>query len=198
MSAVKYTLLALLYDHPLHGYKLGKLLPLTLRTDFEVKASQIASTLNRLEAAGLVAHQINEAEAAPHRKVYQLTEKGIQELKAWYITPEERRYQLGDTFYHKFVFSLISAPVSPEQVLINQRRHLYQELHDVIDLRNKADEQNELPLILLLETVIGHLEADIRWIDMCEARLPELQQFRPPKPKPKPRGRPRKETLKED
>ena len=197
MSTVKYALLALLYDHPYHGYKLGQLLPLTLRTDFEVKASQIASTLNRLEAAGLVSHQIKEADAAPNRKVYQLTEKGTQELEVWYLTPEVRQYQLGDTFYQKFVFSLISAPVTPEQVLINQRRRLYQELHDVIELRNSADEQTELPLILLLETVIGHLEADIRWIDMCEARLPELQQYRPPKPEPKPRGRPRQETMKE-
>jgi len=188
--SVKHALMALLYQHPVHGYELGKLLPLTLRTDQEVKAGQIASTLNRLETVGWVEHQIEEADAAPDRKVFHLTEEGIQELEAWYLTPEVREYQLADVFYNKFVFSLLGAPVSPEQVLTVQRRRLYQELHDMIELRNAADEQTELPLVLLLETVVGHLEADIRWIEMCEARLPELKRFHPPQPEPQPRGRP--------
>ena len=194
--SVKHALMALLFQQATHGYKLGRMLPLTLGTEWVIQPGQIAGTLNRLEAAGLIEHEIQPADAAPDRKVYHLTEGGIQELERWYRTPKVRAYQLGDIFYSKFVFSLIDAPVPPEEVLIIQRRRLYQELHDVIELRNAANEETELPLILLLETAIMHLEADIRWIDMCEERLPELERFRPPKPQPLPRGRPHQKSSK--
>jgi DNA-binding PadR family transcriptional regulator len=133
-----------------------------------------------------------ESGDAPDRKVYRLTEAGLDELKAWYLTPEVREYRLGDAFYLKLVLSLINGPVQPEQVLVTQRRELYQQLHQVTEIRRKADPRSELPWILLLESATMHLEADLRWIEMCQARLPDLKQYTPPEPEPKPRGRPRK------
>jgi DNA-binding PadR family transcriptional regulator len=195
--SVKHALLALLFQRPMHGYELGKSLSLTLKTDWDVKPGQIASTLARLEEGGLVIYEIQEADGAPDRKVYQLTSEGERELTAWYLTPEIREYRLGDNFYLKLVFSLINAPVAAEQVLMMQRRRLYQELHDVMDLRASADTDTELPWLLMLETVVMHLEADIRWIEMCEARLPDLKRYRPPELQPQPRGRPRTERSKE-
>lgn len=195
---VKHTLLAMLFQRPMYGYELSKTLASTLRTDWDVKVGQIASTLARLEEAGLVESETQNTASAPDRRVYQLTEDGQRELAEWYLTPEIREYRLGDVFYIKFVFSLIAAPVSPEEVLTMQRRRLYQELHDVTELRQQTDPDTDLPLRLLLETVIMHLEADIRWINMCEARLPQLKQYRPSLPKPAPRGRPRRDNSLED
>jgi hypothetical protein len=87
----------------------------------------------------------------------------------------------------------MGGPVNPEQVLINQRRELYQQLHEATDLSRQADPRTQLPWLLLLESAIMHLEADLRWIEMCEARLSDLKNYTPPKPEPKPRGRPRQE-----
>src|SRR5215813_7426552 len=190
--SVKHTLLALLYQRPMHGYELGKQLTLTVNAEWDVKPGQIASTLTRLKEADLVDYEVQEAEDAPDRKVFRLTDNGIEELRAWYLTPEIRDYRLGDTFYIKLVLSLIGGPVEPEQVLVTQRRELYQELHQVTELRRKADLQRDLPWILLLESATMHLEADLRWIEMCQARLPDLKQYRPQQPEPKPRGRPRR------
>ena len=47
--SVKHTLLAMLYQHPMHGYELGKQLPLVLNAEWDVKPGQIASTLARLK-----------------------------------------------------------------------------------------------------------------------------------------------------
>jgi len=77
-------------------------------------------------------------------------------------------------------------------VLVAQRRELYQQLHQVTELRRRADPHTELPWVLLLESATMHLEADLRWIEMCQARLPDLKSYSPPRPEPKPRGRPRK------
>ncbi|HOG46229.1 MAG TPA: PadR family transcriptional regulator [Anaerolineae bacterium] len=189
--SVKHALLALLYQQPMHGYELGKQLALTFGNEWEVKPGQVASTLARLGEAGLAEWAPAEADGAPERKVYRLTAQGLAELRAWLLQPEVRDYHLGDAFYLKLVLSLVGGPVPPEQVLMAQRRELYQVLHRVTELRQHADVSTELPWVLLLDSATMHLEADLRWIEMCEARLPDLKRYRPPAPEPKPRGRPR-------
>ncbi len=190
--SVKHSLLALLYQQPMHGYELGKQLSLSVNAEWEVKPGQIANTLARLFDAGLVEFEMVETTDAPDRKVYTLTEAGLEELKQWYLTPEIREYKLGDPFYIKLVLSLVAAPVSAEQVLMVQRRELYQQLHQVTALRRTANPHTQLPWLMLLDSVIMHLEADLRWIEMCEARLPDLKHYTPPPIEPKPRGRPRR------
>src|SRR5260221_4787434 len=190
--SVKHSLLALLYQRPMHGYELGKQLNLAISADWDVKPGQIASTLTRLNESGLVDYEVVETSDAPDRKVYAITDAGIEELRTWYLTPEVVDYRLGDTFYIKLVLSLIHGPVTSEQELMRQRRELYQQLHEVTELRRKADSQTQLPWALLLDSAIMHLEADLRWIEMCEARLPDLKHYTPPKPEPKTRGRPRR------
>ena len=190
--SVKHALLALLYQRPMHGYELGKQLNVAVNADWDVKPGQIASTLTRLNESGLVDYEVVESSDAPDRKVYAITEKGIEELRVWYLTPEVREYRLGDTFYIKLVLSLIHGPVTSDQVLMVQRRELYQQLHEVTELRRKANLQTQLPWALLLDSAIMHLEADLRWIEMCEARLPDLKHYTPPKPEAKTRGRPRR------
>jgi DNA-binding PadR family transcriptional regulator len=177
--SVKHALLALLYKCPMHGYEPG----------------QIASTLIRLNEARLVDYEVEEIDDAPDRKVYFITEEGKQELQNWYLTPDIREYKLGDAFYVKLVLSLICGPVSPEQVLMAQRRELYQHLHEITEMRRQTPIHSQLPLLLLLESATMHLEADLRWIEMCEARLPELRNYAPPKPATKPRGRPRRNLV---
>jgi len=184
----------------MHGYELGKQLTLTVNAEWDVKPGQIANTLARLKEANLVDVEIVETNDAPDRKVYCITETGIEELRHWYLTPEVRDYRLGDTFYIKLVLSLIDGPISPEQVLMVQRRELYQQLHEATELRRAANLRTQLPWVLLLDSAIMHLEADLRWIEMCEARLPDLKHYTPPRPEPKARGRPKRQaghTLKE-
>jgi DNA-binding PadR family transcriptional regulator len=193
--SVKHTLLALLYHHPMHGYELGKQLHTVVNAEWDVKPGQIASTLARLKDAGLVDYEIEPTDDAPDRKVYYITEDGMRELESWFLSPEVRDYRLGDAFYIKFVLSLVGGPVSPEQVLMSQRRELYQQLHQITTMLRLADPKTQLPWVLLLESATMHLEADLRWIEMCEARLPELKNYSPPQPAPKTRGRPRRKAV---
>lgn len=178
----------------MHGYELGKQLTLSVNAEWDVKPGQIANTLARLKEANLVDVEVVETSDAPDRKVYCITEAGIEELRNWYLTPEVRDYRLGDTFYIKLVLSLIDGPISPEQVLMVQRRELYQQLHEATELRRAANPRAQLPWVLLLDSAIMHLEADLRWIEMCESRLPDLKHYTPPKPEPKVRGRPKRQA----
>jgi DNA-binding PadR family transcriptional regulator len=188
---IKFAILALLYQHEAHGYEISRQLSLTLKNDWDIKAGHIAVTLGRLEQAGLVDFRLEEADAAPDRKVYRLNEQGVQALRDWYLQAEIRDYRMGDSFYLKLIFSLTGAPVMPEEVLLNQRRRLYQELHQVMEMQAQTNPQSELPLLLLLETVVLHIEADIRWLETCSQRIADLKQYQPGTPSPQPRGRPR-------
>jgi len=179
----------------MHGYELGKQLNRVVSAEWDVKPGQIASTLARLNEANLVDYEVEETDDAPDRKVYFITEEGQRELESWYRSPEVRDYRLGDAFYIKLVLSLVGGPVSPEEVLMTQRRELYQQLHQATEMSQQADHQTQLPWILLLESAIMHLEADLRWIEMCEARLTDLKRYTPPAPVPKPRGRPRRKLV---
>lgn len=193
--SVKFAILALLYQQPMHGYEIGKQLQLTVDAEWDIKPGQIANTLARLKEADLVDYEVVAVNDAPDRKVYRLTEAGLAELKMMYLTPEVREYRLGDTFFIKLVLSLTGGPVPVDQVLSVQRRELYQKLHQITEMRRNADTQTDLPWVLMLESNIMHLEADLRWIEMCEVRLPDLKRYRPPKPEPKVRGRPRRQLL---
>ena len=51
--SVKNTLLALLYQHAMHGYELGKQLNLIVSAEWDVKPGQIASTLKRVSGSRL-------------------------------------------------------------------------------------------------------------------------------------------------
>lgn len=192
--SVKHAILALLYRQPMHGYEIGRQLAASTGIEWDVKPAQIAATLVRMSDSNLplVDYEIEPGDDAPDRKVYRLTDGGLAELSAWYCEPEIREYRLGDAFYLKLVFSLTSGPVRPEQVLMAQRRALYQELHQATELRRNTDPRANLPLSLLLDSAIMHLEADIRWIEMVEVRLPDLKQFKPPPPEIRPRGRPKR------
>jgi DNA-binding PadR family transcriptional regulator len=176
----------------MYGYELRKHLAPTLQVERDISPGQIANTLARMEEANLLTFDIEPGDG-PDRKVYRLTEQGLEELQSWYLTPEIRDYRLGDEFYIKLVLGLLGAPVPVEQILREQRRKLYQELHAANEMRMKAGSQQASPWMLLLENAISHLEADLRLIEMCEVRLDELKAYRPPPPPERRRGRPRKE-----
>jgi DNA-binding PadR family transcriptional regulator len=191
--SVRHAILALLFQQPMYGYELGKRLPPALQVDRDIKPGQIANTLVRMEESGWIEHRIETGDG-PDRKVYHLTGAGREELRTWYLTPEVRDYRLGDSFYIKLALGLLGGPVPVEPILKEQRRKLYQELHDANEIRRNAGSAKASPWLLLLENAIAHLEADLRLIDMCEARLDELKDYRPPAPAPRPRGRPRKNS----
>jgi hypothetical protein len=65
-------------------------------------------------------------------------------------------------------------------------------LHDLTGRRNGINARRELAQIFLLDKSIMHLEADLRWLDLLEARLDDIRRQPLPQPPVRRRGRPRK------
>ncbi len=191
--SVRHAVLGLLAQRPRHGYELRAAFEAVVggEENWDVKPAQIYTTLARLEKSGLVAEDSVEQNAGPEKRIYAITADGLQTLREWFdagIVSEHQR----DEFYLKLMVGLVADAADPPQLIQTQRTHLFQELHTLTVQRSRVDPKKELARILLLEKAAMHLEADLRWLDMTEARLDEIKRQPLPEPEVKPRGRPKK------
>jgi DNA-binding PadR family transcriptional regulator len=164
---MRFPLLALLANGPAHGYELklameqrfGAVLP-------PLNAGQIYTTLSRLERDGLVDDDAVAQNGRPNKRVYRLTEKGKVELSGWVAdsTPQTR---LKDDFFIKLVLARAAKIADPLELIARQRTAYLQALRDLDDVAAQADET----AALLVEGAALHLEADLKWLDLCEQRM---------------------------
>jgi DNA-binding PadR family transcriptional regulator len=190
---VRHALLGLLAQRSRHGYELHAALVALVggEENWGVRPAQVYTTLARLAESGLIAEEAVEKEGGPEKRIYALLPAGREELEQWLSTGvlDER---VRDEFYLKLMLGLAMDTIDSRQLIQVQRHTLYQELHRLTAQRQQADAQSELAKILLLDKAVMHLEADLRWLDMIEARLDDVQRQPLPHPEPKPRGRPPK------
>ena len=194
--SVRNALLGLLAEKNRHGYDLHAAFEALVGGDinWDLKHAQVYSTIERLSEAGLVTCVSDLGEGdEPSRRVYAITEAGIQALDEWYASgslPEHQR----DEFYIKLMVALVSGYGDPYRIIINQRSFIYRRLHAYTGHRDELNSKSELAQVLLLDKSIMYLEADLRWLDMIEGRLDEIKRQPKPSPSAKSRGRPKKKT----
>lgn len=165
--SVRHSLLALLDRGPMHGYG--------LKTEFEaatgdvwpLNVGQVYTTLARLERDGLVTAEAD----ADGQKVYGITEAGRDELRRWFETPVEREMMPRQELAIKLVFAMRSGAADVAAVARRQRVATMRSLQDVTRLKAAAESEGDTAWLLILEALTFQAEAEIRWLDLCEARL---------------------------
>jgi len=95
-----------------------------------------------------------------------------------------------DHFFVKLMVATMTSSVDPRSVLRTQRATLYRDLHALASRRARLDRNCELSRVLLLDKAVMHLEADLRWLDMVESRLGDMERQPAIEPAPRRRGRP--------
>lgn len=190
---VRNAILGLLAQRPRHGYELRAAFEALVGGEqvWEVKPAQIYTTLARLEEGGLVSQAGVEQDGGPEKRIYSLTPQGQAELADWFATGVAGEHE-HDEFFVKLMLSLSDENANPHRVIQAQRSKLYQDLHEATTRRSQTDPTIGLAQIFLLDKAIMHLEADLRWLDLVEARLDDIRRQPLPEPQAKPRGRPRK------
>ncbi len=190
---VRHAVLGLLAQRPRHGYELRAAFEAFVggRENWEVNPAQIYTTLTRLAEGGLVAeHGVAQA-SGPEKRIYAITPQGTRALVEWFGTPVEREYPR-DEFFIKLMLCLATGHADPHKLIQTQRAKLYQDLHNITVQRTRANPHSELARIMLFDKAIMHLEADLRWMDLVQARLDDIMRQPIPEPDLKPRGRPKK------
>jgi len=176
---MRNTLLALLADGTAHGYELKQAVEQTFGDAFPpLNIGQIYSTLGRLERDGLVV-SLHVAQAGrPDKKVYDLTDAGREEVRRWLDEPVSGP-RLKDEFFTKLVLARLPGVarlndgIDPRTLIARQRRDYLQAMRDLQQLLLKQDRSrgDQGTAALLIEGAILHLEADLKWLDVCEQRL---------------------------
>src|SRR5262245_19865355 len=98
------------------GYTLRQRFEGSVGSFWSVTQSQIYRELHALEREGLVAVRVEPGQGKPDRKVYMLTERGHEALRAWLAEPLEP-LQLRHPLPLRFVFAAEVEPSVLDAVL---------------------------------------------------------------------------------
>lgn len=169
--SVPHALLGLLEQEPSHGYDLKRLFDRYFAPDRPLAFGQVYATLARLEQQDRIRLDGIERSEGPDRRRYAITPAGSDELGRWLSEPLAPEPHLQAALFTKVVLAILSGrPVTP---LVDAERHAHLErMRELTALRRTAN----LPVALLADYALFHLEADLRWLDLTADRIDELRR----------------------
>lgn len=164
--SVPHALLGLLERDACHGYELKREYDILFSHGRPLRFGQIYATLGRLERDGLVRLDGEERGHGPDRKRFVITSGGVTDLDRWVGEPESPEPYLQSTLFTKVVLALLTGRDAAATLDGQRGRHLAR-MRELTQLKREAS----LVEALLADQALFHLEADLRWIDLAEARL---------------------------
>jgi DNA-binding PadR family transcriptional regulator len=181
--SVRHALLALLEQGPMYGYQLRAEFESRTGAAWPLNVGQVYTTLTRLERDGLV-----EVEAADDQGhvVYRVTTPGREEVSAWFTTPVARSQPPRDELAIKLALAVTVPGVDVARMIQQQRTATMSALQDYTRLKRGAGSgagpagRSELAWSLVLDSLVFAAEAEIRWLDHCEARVRRAAAEQPP------------------
>ena len=174
--SIRQGLLALLEQGPRYGYQLRTEFTETLGDTWPLNVGQVYSTLARLERDGLV---VGGGEDPDGRILYTITSDGHGEVTAWFAQPVPRESRPRDELAIKLALAVTIPGIDVRAVIQAQRSDSMRALQDYTRLKARADGATDLAWLLVLDAMVFQTEAEVRWLDHCEARL---ARFRPAAP----------------
>jgi DNA-binding PadR family transcriptional regulator len=168
---VRFLFLALLAGGPAHGYDLKRAYDARFASVWgPLNIGQVYTTMGRLERDGLVARETVAQGDRPDKKVYEITAAGREALAAWLAEAEDPPAVKSDLVLKLVAAGLTGADVAP--IVARQRSRYLQALRDLDALAETLDGNGHAPVqALLLEGAALHVDAELRWLDVCDRRL---------------------------
>ncbi len=171
--AVKHGLLALIEERPRYGYE--------LKTEFEaatggiwtINVGQVYTTLDRLERDGMVSVNLIDDETTTDtgpQKHYELTAQGREALGDWWeATPEGQPAR--DELLIKVLLAIQHSRSTALEVITRQRTALFAQLQRSRQQQRQDQSEADLASQLVADALIVRAEANLRWLDQCEATV---------------------------
>ena len=190
---VRNALLALLEQGPMYGYQLRAEFERRTGATWPLNVGQVYTTLSRLERDGFVEgteeRGVDDEGSVMNRVMYVATAAGHEEVAAWFTTPVERTQPPRDELAIKLALAVTVPGVDVGTVIQQQRTATMAALQDYTRLKRAgraADPQDasDMAWSLVPDSLVFAAEAEIRWLDHCEARLRRAQLERADVPAP--------------
>ncbi|BCT74893.1 transcriptional regulator [Sinomonas cyclohexanicum] len=165
--SIRHSLLALLEEQPRYGYQLKSEFEARTGDAWPLNIGQVYTTLDRLERDGLVAREGDDGEG---HVIYAITAAGRAEAAGWFASPVEHANPPRNELAIKIALALTIPGVDVAAVVQTQRAASMRSLQDFTRARRTAAE-HDVAWRLVLESLVFAAEAEIRWLDHCEATL---------------------------
>ena len=178
--SVRHGLLALLERGTRYGYQLRTEFEHTTGGTWPLNIGQVYTTLSRLERDGLV-RALPEAEGG--QRPYEITDEGRVELTLWFASPVEQTDRPRDELAIKLALALTTPGVDVRSVVQTQRTATIRQLQELTRLKAPEPEPGDLAWRLVLEAMVFQAEAEVRWLDHCEASIARFGPAAPTQPK---------------
>ena len=170
---LEYILLGLILEEPAHGYALYEKLRSTaeLSLIWQVKRSKLYYLLDKLETDELLVSSITSQSPYPDRKVYQITNQGIEILEKWMYSPVLSSRYVRLAFLSKLFFVLRQ---SREQAadLITKQIEVCQGWLDNLKRQHKNLVKTEYINSQVFLFRIGQIEAMLEWLRNLRETIP--------------------------
>jgi DNA-binding PadR family transcriptional regulator len=166
--SIRHGLLALLEREPMHGYQLRTAFEESTSGTWPLNIGQVYTTLTRLERDGLV-RSLPESDGG--QRPYEITTMGRAELAGWFATPIEREARPRDELTIKLALALTTPGVDVRAVLQTQRTATMRSLQEQVRRKARSTAPASVAAQLVLDGLMFQAEAEMRWLDHCEANL---------------------------
>ena len=167
--------LGLLEARPRHGYDLKRAHDDRLPRAKPLAYGQVYATLGRLERDGLVAEAGQDREGGPDRTSYEITDEGRQHLDTWLSAVEPPAPYVTSELFSKVVVALLAADAErARDYLVAQRAAHMSRMRELTTA--KSEPGASVGDVVAADYAIGHLEADLRWLQTTLTRVADLQK----------------------
>jgi DNA-binding PadR family transcriptional regulator len=169
--SVRQSLLVLLAEQDRHGYQLRQEFEQRTGGTWPINIGQIYTTINRLQRDGLVVEVGRQDDGSV---VYSLTDQGRQEAEQWWATPVDRATPAREELAIKLALAVTSPGVDVAAVLHRQRTESLRALQTYTQHKRRIPVRpagSDLARLLVLDSLIYAVEAEVRWLDQIEQRL---------------------------
>ena len=187
--SIRQAMLAILEQGPMYGYQLRAEFEQRTGETWPLNIGQVYTTLTRLERDGLVEVVVEETASgnaghggvgeplgSDRTHVYRATESGRSEVSEWFATPVPRSQPPRDELAIKLAIAVTLPGVDVSELIQKQRTATMSALQDYTRLKRSGraaqpTDPADLAWSLVLDSLVFDAEAEVRWLDHCEARL---------------------------
>jgi DNA-binding PadR family transcriptional regulator len=166
--------LALLHEAPSHGYNLKTAFERRTGGSWALNIGQVYTTIQRLERDGLV--EALDGGADDDRREYRITLAGREQLSGWFENPVVADAPARDELTIKVLLAVAAGDIDVTALLQRQRRASVEQLQAYTRRKATADPERDVAFLILLDALIFRTEAEVRWLDACDARIRSLSR----------------------
>jgi DNA-binding PadR family transcriptional regulator len=174
----QFAILGCLSFKPMSAYEIKQFLLKSAAHFWSEAEAQLYPTLKKLSAAGLVSFKEEKAAKAGNKKVYDLTEPGMQALKGW-LSKKAEQPVFRNELLLKLFFGAHQSDENNIEIIRLERQDL-QATYDLLEQIQISMQQKQLSprKQVYMQIVINYgltlLKAELDWCDRSMQQLKQL------------------------